>query len=316
MSKKGFFPMSVRTGLLEPLSGAMPSVSPPFTREGALDESGLRSVIEFLVASGAKAIMLTYGDSLFSVLTDEEVADITRIAADQTAGRALLIAADRSWATPKAVDFARYCRECGADLLMLLPPHWERSATQDTLVAHYAAVGEVLPVMVVTNYLGTYPPAFGLELLERLRDEVPSVAAVKDDLCGEFMRKACLALAPAMAMVGGGQKQNHLDALPYGCQGYLSTFSRFAPCVARRYWQAIEAGDLPHAVRIIAEYDMPLFDYLFTLEGGFDAGMHGLLELAGIASRWRRPPYHSLTDAEMDALGGFVEEHGMLEPSL
>jgi dihydrodipicolinate synthase/N-acetylneuraminate lyase len=300
-----------RNDFLDVLSGPVPSISTPFTRDGAIDEAALRRIVDFLVDAGARALMLTYGDSLYSVLTDDEVAEVTRIVAGQAAGRAAVIAADRIWATPKAVDFAKYCRETGVDLLMVLPPHWERSCTLDGLVAHYAAVAREVPVMLVTNYLSDYSEAFGIRLAERLRDEVPGVVAVKDDICGGFMRKLCLALCPAMPVLSGGQKQNHLDAVPYGCQGYLTTYGRFNPAVARRYWAAIERADLAGAAEVVQRFDMPLFDYLLQLEGGFDAGVHGLLELAGIAPRWRRSPYHSLTDAQLDALAAFVDDHGM-----
>jgi len=57
---------------------------------------------------------------------------------------------------------------------------------------------------------------------------------------------------------------------------------------------------------------MPLFDYIKGFKGSFDAAMHGILELYGIASRYRRPPYHSLTDAQMEELGGFLKGKGLL----
>ncbi len=46
--------------------------------------------------------------------------------------------------------------------------------------------------------------------------------------------------------------------------------------------------------------------------GGFDAALHGILELYGLAGRWRPGPYHSLTDAEMERLAGFLKSKGLL----
>jgi len=50
------------------------------------------------------------------------------------------------------------------------------------------------------------------------------------------------------------------------------------------------------------QYEHPFFDTIFSLPRGFDAGMHGMLELHGICKRWRRPPFYSLSDAEMERL--------------
>ena len=141
----------------------------------------------------------------------------------------MVIAADRSWATTKAVDFARYAAETGADLLMVLPPDWVGSCTSETLVQHYAAVARHIPVMVVTNLFTARGPDFGLETLRMLRDKVEGVVAIKDDMANEFGRKLSLIAQGRWPVISGGQKQHHLNALHYGCEGFLSTFITFKP---------------------------------------------------------------------------------------
>ena len=74
------------------------------------------------------------------------------------------------------------------NLIMVLPPDWAGSCTAETFVAHYASVAAEIPVMVVTNVFGR-SHELGLEVLRRLRDEVPGVVAIKDDLVGAFARK-------------------------------------------------------------------------------------------------------------------------------
>jgi 4-hydroxy-tetrahydrodipicolinate synthase len=246
-------------------------------------------------------MLLTYGDSLFSLLTDDEVAAVTRVVAEQTAGRAAVVAADRIWWTGKTVEFARYAREVGADVLMVLPPDWAGSCTADSFVAHYAAVAVEIPVMVVTNAFSR-SQAMGLEVLRRLRDDVPGVIAIKDDLVGVFARKMAILLRGHWSIISGGQKQNHFDLIHYGCDGYLSTFVTFAPHVTQTYWQAVQTEDWVEAARIIREYDIPYFDYVLGVIGGFDAALHGTFEHFGLSQRWRRPPYHSLTDEQMEQL--------------
>jgi dihydrodipicolinate synthase/N-acetylneuraminate lyase len=114
------------------------------------------------------------------------------------------------------------------------------------------------------------------------------------------------------AILSGGQKQNHLDVHPYGCDGYLSTFVTFKPEIARRYWSAIQRGDVVAAAAVIRDFDMPFFKLVMAAKGGFDAGIHGVLELAGICPRWRRPPYYSLSDAELEQLGADMKKAGIL----
>ena len=99
---------------------------------------------------------------------------------------------------------------------------------------------------------------------------------------------------------------------PYGCDGYLSTYARFKPEIAHKYWNAIENNNLKEAVNVIATYDIPLFDLIKSFTGKFDAGVHGALELFGVAERWRRPPYYTINDEDMEKLTGFFKDLSLL----
>lgn len=304
--------MKDRAEIRAALTGPSASLPTPFCRDGSIDAASLRAFIDFVIAGGSKTVMLTNGDSLYSVLTDAEVAEVTRVVAEHTSGRALVVAADRQWATPKEIEFAEFARDVGADMLMVLPPDWAASCTVETLVEHYAAVAERIPVMVVTNYFMFRSNAFGLDVLTALADRVPGVMAVKDDVCGEFARKMGLAVHDRLAMFSGGQKQNHLNAMHYGCDGYLSTFMKFKPQIANDYWAAITSARYDEAQRIIGAYDMPLFEFISGFAGGFNAAIHGTLEVFGICKRWRRKPYHSLSDDEMARLTDYYRTNGLL----
>jgi len=301
----------------EALTGPVPSVRTPFNKDGSIDFDSLRNMIDFDIDAGAKTIMLTMGDSLYSILTDEEVGEVTKVVVQHTAGRAMVIAADRMWATPKEVEFAKYAREIGADLLMVLPPDWARSCTPETLVEHYGAAAEHIPVMIVTGYLIEWGMIPAVNAMEKVYNEVPGVVALKDDFCGEFMRRLCLMARDKWALISGGLKQNHLDCFPYGVDGYLATFITFKPSVTHEYWDAIKANDVHRAAQVIKKYDIPFFNFIGhgkpgQISGGFDAGMHGTMELFGITKRWRRKPYYSLNDEEMERLADFFKKIALL----
>jgi 4-hydroxy-tetrahydrodipicolinate synthase len=282
------------------LSGPLPSLKTPFTLDGAIDFPGLRRLIDFNLAAGAKALMLTAGDSQYVALTEQEIAEVTKVTVEHTAGRALVIAADRYYHTAQAVAFAHFAHNAGADLLMVMPPDWGASATPQTFADHYRAVSAVMPVMLVSNVFIARGAKFGYDTLKLTLAEADNVVAIKDDMCGEFARKMSLLVHDQWAVVSGGQKQNHLNNHPYGCDGYLSTFISLKPEISHAYWRATQANDLPEMKRIIRDYDHPFFDLVLGLPGGFNAGIQATLELKGIAGRWRRKPYYSLSDRELE----------------
>ena len=295
------------------LSGPMTSIHPVFSRSGDLDLVGLARLIEHAIGAGSGTMLLTYGDSLHSILADREVGELLRAVVRVTARRAMVVAADRQWPTRIELEFAAEAREIGADVLMVYPPNWGASATAETLVSHYRAVATELPVMVVTApFAGAH--ALGLEVLARLVADEPRVVALKDDVTGEFARRVGSLCHPAWAVISGGQKQNHLDMHPYGVDGYMSSFLHFNPSVAHAYWAAVTAGDMPAAANLIERYDRPFMDAILALPGGFDAGIHATFEAAGLADRWRRAPYHDLTGAEYGAFVELLEDRGLLTP--
>jgi len=294
------------------LTGPIPSTSTPFRQDGEIDFDAVRNVVDFHIAHGARTVFLTAGDSHYICMSEAEIAKLTKVVTEHTAGRAMVVAADRHYGTSAAVAFAQYARSVGVDVLMVMPPDWGASTTPETLAEHYGAVAAHIPVMLVTNlFVGRGLP-FGLATLERTLESVDGVVAVKDDFCGLFGRKMALLVNERWAVMSGGQKTNHMDVHPYGCDGYLSTYMRFKPEIAQRYWAAVRANDLPAARAVIRDYDMPLFDFIGSLTGGFDAGVHGILELFKLAQRWRRKPYYSLNDEEMERLAGFLKDLGVL----
>lgn len=71
--------------------------------------------------------MHTWGDSLISLLTDDEVAEVHRLVAEHVASRAITIACDNMWWLGKSREFARYAM----DLFMAKPPEWAPSTPAD-----------------------------------------------------------------------------------------------------------------------------------------------------------------------------------------
>ena len=238
-----------RDKVKEALTVPITSIRTPFTQESEVDHEGLRSTLDFNIEAGSKTMLMTAGDSHYISMSDAEIAEVSRTVVEHVGGRAMVVTADRFFNTRQAVEFARYCREIGSDVHMVLPPDWAGSCTVETLCEHYAAVAEEMPVVVVTGVFSARGEAFGLDVLERVRDTVPNVVAIKDDVLGPFARKMTLLVRDSWAVFSGGQKQNHLDLHPYGCHGFMSTFMSFKPDVTHRYWDAIQRGDLSEAFR-------------------------------------------------------------------
>ena len=308
--------MQSREEVRRALTGPFVSLHTPFCENGDIDYEGVRRIIDYAVEeAGSKTFILTAGDSLFTVLADDEIAELTKFVVDHTAGRAMVVAAaDLFWSTRQTVQFAHYARDTGADMLMVAPPDWAFSCTDDSIVEHYAQVATCgIPIMVVTNFLGPRPDTFRLQVIKRLRNEVEGIYAVKDDVCGEFGRRLSLLVYDQWALfVGTGNKRVVLNAMPYGCDGYMSCFMYFKPELARQFWKAVQECDRDGIREFVAENDVPFWEILYSFGASVNPVFHGILELKGLAKRWRRAPYYSLNDEEMEKLADLMKGKGWL----
>ena len=295
------------------LQGPIPSIRTPFKADGDIDFEGLRRLVDFCIAAEAKTIMLTAGDSHFICLSDQEIVDVTRVVCEQAAGKTMVISGDRFHSTKRSIDMAVTLRGLGMDLFMALPCDWGASTTPITLAEHYATIARYVPVMIVTNIFIPRGVNFGLETIRRALDLSDQIVAIKDDMGGDFIQRLCMAEHDRVAITAGGTKKHHLHMASFGSSaGYLSTFMTFKPDIAHRYWNAIVTKDWNAAREIVRDIDLPLFDHVMGYPGGFDAAMHGIMEVYGICGRWRRPPYHSLTETEIEKLRLFLDSQHLL----
>ena len=287
------------------LTGPIASVSTPFNKDGSIDYKSLRNIVDFIIEAGSGTVLLTFGDSLYSILTDREIAEITKTVIEQTAGRAMTVAAG-SWWMGESIRFAQFAKDAGADMFMPLPPDWAHSCSVQNLVGFYSQISKEIPVMMVTM-IGSRP--IPMETIQILLEKENGIVALKDDKCGVYGKRVTTLINGRWAFLSGGRKQNHLEVMPFGAEGYLSVYMRFKPAIAHEYWKAIQNNNIKRAVEIINTYDVPFIEELPGQLGlNFDALIHGAMEIFKISKRWRRNPYMSASDEQMEKIRGFFKE--------
>lgn len=303
-----------RKSVAEWLTGPIQSFRPSFNEDGSIDFDGVRRFVDCSIEGGSKTILLTAGDSHFICMTNDEIAEITRVVCEHTAGRAMIVAADWDTRTRTAVEFATYAREHGASIIMTKPADWAQSVTPETFAEHCVEVSRHLPVMIVTNSFMGRPLEFGINAIRMAIEGSDQVVSVKDDLLGEFAQQLCMTVAGSgVVAFAGGLKRNHLVMHHAGCGStYMSTFLAFAPQIAKKYWSAIQAGNLEAAQGVIDEYETPYFNFLSKLPSGWNAGFHGTQAIYGITQKYRPRPYVTISDGELERLKGFLEKLELL----
>ena len=289
------------------LQGPINSVPVAFTEDGQIDYAGITRMIDLSLDAGCGVVMLTWGNSLMSLLSDREVADVHAAVARHVGGRALTVACDNMWGLPKCVEFGRHVAELGFDLYMVRPAE-AMPGTPETLAAYYAAVADVVPVMLV----GAVPIAT-CEILER----VPGICAFKEDASLDFAHEMGMRWGNRWTVAGGGGLRRHHVLAPHEwCPAWLDYFMCSHPSPAFDYWSAVRANDGEAAWRLVRRWELPVRNFAAATSYGWDGLVrHALPELFGVAPRWRRSPAPNPSDAEMATLREFLTGLGWPLPN-
>ena len=108
-----------------------------------------------------------------------------------------------NYAKTNTVEFVRFARKCGVDRVITAPADWAQNNNDDLLFAHYKAVAQELPIMLMTA-LGKRPVP--LNVIEETVNTVPGLIAIKDDICGHYgQHVATVARKGGVTLLSGGR---------------------------------------------------------------------------------------------------------------
>ena len=161
-------------------SGIWPVAPTPFHDDGTLDLDGMKRVLDCLIDQGADGICILANFSEQFLLSDAEREVLTRLCLEHVAGRVPVIVTISHFATPIAVERARFAKSLGAGMVMMMPPYHGAllKGTAEQTFEQFRAVGEVgIPIMVQDAPLsGVDLP---VSLLVRMAREIEEVRLFK-----------------------------------------------------------------------------------------------------------------------------------------
>lgn len=137
---------------MEVLKGVVPIVAAPFTESGAdVDYEDLRNIVELLISEGVHGLALLGVASEFYKISDEERRKMIEVTIEQTAKRVPVVVNITTHATALAVKDAQHARDAGADMLMIIPPHYMPPSNAD-IIHHIESIARVVDLPLMIQY--------------------------------------------------------------------------------------------------------------------------------------------------------------------
>lgn len=234
----------------------------PFTRDGALDEAGVRRLarrqidagIHFLVPCG------TTGES--PTLSEDERARVVELVVEEAAGRVPVLAGAGGYDTREVIASALRFKRLGAAGILSVTPYYNKP-TQEGLFQHYRAIaGETGLPVIVYNVPGRTGCNVEVATLVRL-SAVPNIAGVKEASGNVPQMCEICAAVPDDFLVLSGDDGLTLPLMAIGGQGIISVIANEAPAEMARLVELAEQDDFAGA-RQVHRRLMPLMTANFV----------------------------------------------------
>jgi 4-hydroxy-tetrahydrodipicolinate synthase len=223
-------------------SGVICAVLTPFDANEELDETALRTQIEFLINAGIHGLLFTGGAGEFLNMEDSERKRVTETAVEQVRKRMPVIVGVLSPDTRHVCTLARDARKAGADAVMVLPPYYV-SPSPMAIRDHYRRVAdEGIPIVVYNNPARTNVNLDAAMLKELAKIE--QVVAVKDcDRNLTTLSEKIFALGDRIQILSG-EDDLALPTLLLGAPGGMWATVNLFPEIFVEMYQAVAAGNI------------------------------------------------------------------------
>lgn len=296
----------VRRG--EQFSGLSVALVTPMSADGSLNESMLRSLIDFHVESGTDCLVPvgTTGES--PTLTHDEHERVIAITCEHAAGRIRVMAGTGSNSTAEAIRLTKSARNAGADGALMVAPYYNKP-TQEGFFLHFRAVAEHVDLPIVLyNIPGRTARNMEPETICRIADACPSVVAIKESTGS--MDQASQILSASELTVLSGDDSLTLPLLALGATGVVSVAGNIVPADVKAMLNAFRDGNIVAA----QQWHHKLFPLCRDMLGlsTNPIPVKAAMKLLGKDCGDVRLPLSPLSDTQLSALRTTLIRYGLL----
>ncbi len=268
-------------------------ITPFKENNAAVDESALRTLVEWQIAQGIHGLIPLGSTGEFLSLSDEERLVVASIVVDQAKGRVPVLIGTGAEDTRDVIRYSREAEALGADGVMIIPPFYS-TPTHDECFEHYRSVADAidLPIMVYNNpataNIDITPP-----LVARLA-QIDNVSYIKESTLEVTRVRDIIRLCGDDLTVFGGILG--FESFVEGAAGWVAVGSNAMPqAFSELYSLTVEREDLT-AARALYAHILPVIE--FVAGHRYVAGSKALLNHMGLPVGGPRPPRLPLPEKE------------------
>jgi 4-hydroxy-tetrahydrodipicolinate synthase len=262
----------------------------PLDPHGRINESELRRMVDWLIAMGVDGLYPNGSTGEFTRFSFEERKEIVRIVAEQTAGRAHILAGAAEANVRMTLEAAAYYHELGCDAVAIVAPFYYK-LSQEGVYAYFSEIARETPINLTLYNIPQFSNAIEIETIARLAAEQPRITGIKDssrDL--PFFLNMINTVAPIRPdfIFLIGCEEMLLPALLMGADGGTIATSGVVPEVVAKLYRLARNGQFEEAKAI--QYKLLDLIKLIVFGADFPEAVRQAVSLRGFQMGYGRQP--------------------------
>ena len=278
----------------------------PFTRSGALDETGVRRLARRQIEAGIHFLVPCGTTGETPTLTADERLRVVEIVVAEAKDKVPVLAGAGGYNTHEVIETAQQMARAGADGILSVAPYYNKP-TPEGLYQHYKAIAEAVPLpVIVYNVPGRTGVNVDVATIVRL-SAVANIVGVKEASGNMTQMCEICGAVPDDFLVLSGDDALTLPVMSVGGRGIISVASNEVPGEMARMVELAEAGDFAGARRLYREL-LPIMQINFIESSPIP--VKTAMAMMGLVEEVFRLPLVPPSPAARERITQVLRDHG------
>lgn len=280
----------------------------PFTKEGMVDFTALRRLLDYQLSNGVDFICLLGTTAETPTLSEEERQQVKDLVVEKVNGQVPILMGCGGNNTAAVVEQIKHGDFKGIDGILSVCPYYNKPS-QEGLFQHFKAIATAAEERNLSVVLYNVPGRVGVNMTAettlRLANECTNIVAIKE-ASGNFTQiDDIIKNKPAHFDVISGDDGITFPLITLGAVGVISVIGNALPKEFSRMVRLALNGDYCNALTIHHQFT-ELFKLLFI--DGNPAGVKAMLNAMGLIENELRLPLVSSRISTMEKISSIVKE--------
>ena len=219
----------------------------PFTREGDLDETSLRTCVRFWLEGGVSGLVPCGSNGEAPYLSREERRKIIKTVVDEVNGKVPVVAGTGSMSTKETVLFTEDAKDVGVDAALVVTPYYFKLSGRE-MYEHYKVLCETVDLPIVLYSVPKFT-GYSIEptLIQQLASKHENIVGVKDSGGSIGTITETIRLVGDRISVLAGTADVILPTLMLGGKGAVVAVANAFPKMCAELYDAFKRSDYEKA---------------------------------------------------------------------